>query len=261
MLASVALASPNASPEAEGVSPEDSARRRATPRVAEAPVIVPAPTPQPAPNIRATVKSDGARPAGTAEASKTLGVAETSVPPGPALGPKARESLLASTKATGQDGLTPEERQLVRDLRARDREVRNHEEAHARVGGRYAGMPSYDLQSGPDGKRYAIGGSVPIDVSPVRGDPEATVAKMEIVKAAALAPAKPSAADRNIAALADANRLDALAELAAQRRLAPDEDTGGRGPLVAAAEALSRMARLLSDSASGFGRGMLDQAV
>lgn len=178
------------------------------------------------------------------------------------LGDRARQALLESASETGPDGLSADERQLVEQLRARDREVRNHEEAHARVGGQYAGAPSYDLQAGPDGRSYAIGGSVPIDVSPVRGDPEATIVKMEVVKAAALAPAKPSAADRNIAALADANRLEALAQLASQRRQSPEADADdARGPLVAAAEALTRMARLLSDGVDMIGRGVVDQAV
>ena len=61
------------------------------------------------------------------------------------------------------------------------------------------------LKLGPDGNRYAIGGEVSIDVAPVDGDPEATIAKMEIVKAAALAPAEPSAQDRKVAAIAERN--------------------------------------------------------
>lgn len=91
------------------------------------------------------------------------------------------------------------EQQELRELQARDQEVRAHEQAHATVGGRYAGTPSYDYQQGPDGRRYAIGGEVHIDLAPVAGDPQATMQKMQQVKAAALAPAEPSAADRSIA--------------------------------------------------------------
>ena len=129
----------------------------------------------------------------------------------------------------GADGLTEAERQVVSDLRARDAEVRRHEEAHARVGGQYAGQPSYSYQTGPDGKRYAIGGEVPIDVSEVPGDPEATIDKMVVVKRAALAPAEPSGQDRRVAAYADAKRLAAQAELNAQRleeQAARLEETG-----------------------------------
>ena len=114
--------------------------------------------------------------------------------------------------------LSEDEQAVVDQLAARDREVRNHEEAHARVGGQYAGNPSYTFQEGPDGKQYAIGGEVPIDVSPVADDPEATIVKMEIVKAAALAPAEPSGQDRKVAALADAQRQKAIADLADLRR-------------------------------------------
>ncbi|MEL6768405.1 MAG: putative metalloprotease CJM1_0395 family protein [Pseudomonadota bacterium] len=144
----------------------------------------------------------------------------------PALGERARRALALSNAAEGgqaskaPNALTPAEQDLVDRLAARDREVRAHEQAHARVGGQYAGSPSYTYQTGPDGKRYAIGGSVAIDVSPVPGDPEATIAKMEQVKAAALAPAEPSGADRRIATLADAASREAQALLASMRRYA-----------------------------------------
>lgn len=113
--------------------------------------------------------------------------------------------------------LSPEAQRVVDDLRARDREVRDHEQAHKRVGGAYASEPTYTYQTGPDGKRYAVGGEVRIDASPVADNPEATIQKMEIVKAAALAPAEPSSADRKVAALADATRNQAQAELNEQR--------------------------------------------
>lgn len=111
------------------------------------------------------------------------------------------------------------EQREIRELQARDQEVRAHEQAHAIVGGRYASAPSYDYQQGPDGKRYAVGGEVQIDLAPVPGDPAATVQKMQQVKAAALAPAEPSAADRSIAAEAGQRLLQAQAELIAEKSL------------------------------------------
>ena len=117
----------------------------------------------------------------------------------------------------GLGELSEDEQQVVRKLQARDREVRAHEEAHATVGGQYAGTPSYTFQSGPDGKRYAIGGEVPIDVSPVDGDPEATIDKMRIVIAAALAPAEPSGQDRKVASIAQSQQMQAYGELMAER--------------------------------------------
>ena len=120
------------------------------------------------------------------------------------------------------DGLSEQEIEQVRDLAARDREVRAHEQAHASVGGRYASAPSYTFQRGPDGRQYAVGGEVSIDISPVAGDPEATIAKAQIVRRAALAPAEPSAQDRSVAAEATAIEQQARVEL-----IALEQEKGG----------------------------------
>ncbi|MGE8362227.1 putative metalloprotease CJM1_0395 family protein [Pseudomonas sp.] len=106
----------------------------------------------------------------------------------------------------------------VAKLVSRDQEVRSHEQAHAAVGGAYAGSPTYTFTRGPDGKRYAVGGEVSIDVSPVPNDPQATLRKMEVVLRAALAPAEPSAQDRRVAAEAQAQMAQARAELMAAQR-------------------------------------------
>ena len=127
------------------------------------------------------------------------------------------------------DGLSEEEQQVVEKLRARDREVRDHEHAHKRVGGPYASAPTYSYQSGPDGQRYAIGGQVQIDASAIPGDPAATIAKMMIVKAAALAPAEPSSADRNVAAMASAQIAQAQAELNAMKSAERRGETVDKG--------------------------------
>lgn len=113
-----------------------------------------------------------------------------------------------------QQKLSEEEIEEVDELKSRDQEVRVHEQAHAAVGGRYASSPSYDYERGPDGKSYAIGGEVQIDVSPVNGDPEATIQKMQVVRRAAMAPAQPSPADRAIASEATNKATQARAELA-----------------------------------------------
>jgi hypothetical protein len=62
--------------------------------------------------------------------------------------------------------------------------------------------PNFEYERGPDGKRYAVSGSVSIDSSPVQGKPQATIDKMRQVRQAALAPAQPSAQDRQVAAKA-----------------------------------------------------------
>ncbi|KPD24323.1 putative metalloprotease CJM1_0395 family protein [Idiomarina zobellii] len=119
-------------------------------------------------------------------------------------------------KPNGQK-LDEQELEKVDELKSRDQEVRVHEQAHAAVGGQYAGSPSYEYERGPDGKSYAVGGEVQIDVSPVQGDPQATIQKMQVVRRAAMAPAEPSAADRAIAAEATNKATQARAELAQQQ--------------------------------------------
>ncbi len=128
-----------------------------------------------------------------------------------------------SASVSQQSTLTDEEKAAVEKLKKIDQDVRAHEAAHKNVGGQFAGSASYTYQSGPDGKRYAVGGEVPIDVSPIEGDPEATIAKLDVVINAALAATKPSAQDRKIAASAVAARNQARAELSAQKNDKNDE--------------------------------------
>ncbi len=105
------------------------------------------------------------------------------------------------------------ERVLIQKLRARDREVKQHEQAHIAVGGRYVkGGPSYTYQRGPDGHYYAIGGEVSLDVSPVPGDPEDTIDKAQTIQRAATAPINPSTQDRMVAARARAMEQQAKIE-------------------------------------------------
>ncbi len=122
--------------------------------------------------------------------------------------------------AASGDGLTAAERQIVQQLAEIDRHVRAHEQAHLAVAGIYAtGGPSFEYVVGPDGRRYAVGGDVTIDYSPVPGDPEATIRKAEIVQAAANAPADPSLQDRQVAAAAARMEQEARQELAQLERL------------------------------------------
>ncbi|MBL4785077.1 MAG: hypothetical protein JKY49_06580 [Cohaesibacteraceae bacterium] len=113
--------------------------------------------------------------------------------------------------------LTEEQEKQVRDLKQTDAAVRAHEQAHSAAGGPYASSPSYEFQEGPDGRRYAVAGEVSIDASPVRGNPQATIRKMDIVIQAALAPADPSSQDQAVARSAQKARSQAQAELQKQR--------------------------------------------
>lgn len=108
------------------------------------------------------------------------------------------------------------EAKKVEELKARDQEVRAHEQAHASVGGQYAGAPSYEFETGPDGRRYAVGGEVQIDISNER-TPEETLRKMQQVRAAALAPAEPSPQDLRVASEATQKAMHARAEIAKQQ--------------------------------------------
>ena len=107
------------------------------------------------------------------------------------------------------------EQKIINELKLRDQEVRAHELAHASVGGPSTGTPSYTFEVGPDGKKYAVAGEVSVDLSTVDGNPQATIAKMQKVHAAALAPADPSIQDARVAASAARTILQAQSELAA----------------------------------------------
>ncbi len=139
----------------------------------------------------------------------------------------------AQSEQQSADGtpLTDEQRQEIELLKKRDQEVRRHEAAHKAAAGQYAkGAPRFTFQTGPDGKPYAVGGEVQIDTSPVEGDPQATIRKMETVRRAALAPAEPSSQDRAVAAQAAATAQQARQELRRQ----PSGVSGGPSSSAAA---------------------------
>ncbi|MGE5255815.1 MAG: putative metalloprotease CJM1_0395 family protein [Hyphomicrobiales bacterium] len=118
--------------------------------------------------------------------------------------------------AAGADDLAPSERRKVDELKRRDQEVRAHEQAHLSAGaGIVSGGVTYQYQQGPDGKIYAVGGEVKIDVSAEK-DPQATIRKMQQVRKAALAPAQPSSTDRSVAA--QASQVEAQARMELTRR-------------------------------------------
>jgi hypothetical protein len=109
------------------------------------------------------------------------------------------------------------EQQEIESLKQRDQEVRAHEQAHAAVGGQYAGSPQYEFQTGPDGQRYAVGGEVSIDIGE-EPTAEQTLRKMQQVKAAALAPAEPSPQDLRVATEATQKAFEARNEITERRR-------------------------------------------
>lgn len=133
----------------------------------------------------------------------------------------------ATGTANQSADLTQSEEQLIAQLEKRDAAVRQHELAHKTAGGTYAGSASYSYQTGPDGKRYAIGGEVSIDASSVPGNPEATIRKLETVRQAALAPSDPSAQDLSVAARA--STAIAAARTQANNEAAGTATSGDKG--------------------------------
>lgn len=132
---------------------------------------------------------------------------------------KSKQQNNSNEKTNGKSSagvdkeLTPEEKKAVEVLQKADKMVRAHEQAHKSVGGNLVrGGANFTYTSGPDGKVYATGGEVQIDISPVKDNPEATIQKMNQVRAAALAPADPSSQDRSVAALAQSIAANARAE-------------------------------------------------
>lgn len=141
------------------------------------------------------------------------------------------EELAASDENsdTEEESQPPEVefREEIQALESRDQEVRTHELAHVAAGGQYAGTPQYQYTIGPDGQRYITDGEVSIDLSPIDGDPAATITKLDQVINSALAPAEPSTQDRQVAAQAAQLILQAQSELAEQRT-AELENTSAR---------------------------------
>lgn len=136
----------------------------------------------------------------------------------------------APDKNAAQKQQEAEKQRVVTELRQRDAEVRQHEQAHmAAAGGLSIGGASYEMQVGPDGKSYAVGGEVSIDTAAVSGDPEATLRKAETIRSAALAPANPSSQDMKVAAQATQMQANAQRELAEQKAAERQERQGVAG--------------------------------
>jgi hypothetical protein len=123
------------------------------------------------------------------------------------------QGVLAEVRAQ----LDPANDEQLSKLKKRDQEVRAHEQAHKTAGGQFAGSTTFSYQMGPDGQEYAVGGEVSVDISPVPGDPQATIAKMQQIRQAAVAPAQPSSQDQQVAAEASRIEAEARAEQAGKK--------------------------------------------
>lgn len=138
------------------------------------------------------------------------------IPSSTGYAPQASAPARSGTPA--QQALSPEDQAKVDQLKARDLEVRQHEQAHLAAAGSLAlSGANYTYQRGPNGVNYAVGGEVNIDTSPGR-TPEETLEKARQVQAAALAPAEPSSQDRSVAARAAQLQQQAQAEISAKQQ-------------------------------------------
>ena len=143
--------------------------------------------------VRAQMRADGSRPEEDTETVPSSDEEDTST-----------DTVQFSDEAA----------KMVNELDARNSEVLAHESAHIAAAGAWVmGGASYTYQTGPDGKRYAIGGEVKVDMSPIPGNPRATINKMAAIRAAALSPASPSPDDLAVAAAASRIEEDARSKL------------------------------------------------
>jgi hypothetical protein len=135
--------------------------------------------------------------------------------------------------------LSEEDQRKIEELKKIDQRVHTHEQAHLSAAGGYArGGASYDYVTGPDGNRYANSGHVNLDTSREK-TPEATIIKANIVQKAALAPADPSPADRQIAANALKMAMDAQKEIAERKKGSNTQGDSPDAPQVTVSEATS----------------------
>jgi hypothetical protein len=111
-----------------------------------------------------------------------------------------------------ENKLSPDEERLIRDLQARDNEVKTHESAHQSAGGGMVGAASYTYQQGPDGKMYAIGGEVSISTGKA-SSPQEAIANAKQIVAASTAAGDPSPQDAAVASSAKLMQIKAEQQL------------------------------------------------
>ena len=130
----------------------------------------------------------------------------------------------SSTKSSASKELSEGEEQLLKDLSARDAEVRAHEAAHQSAGGGMTGAASFSYQQGPDGKMYAIGGEVSISMKS-GSTPEETIANARQIATAAMAAGNPSSQDFAVASSAR------IMEMKAQQQVSREQQEEALGKI------------------------------
>lgn len=102
---------------------------------------------------------------------------------------------------------------VLEKFKRTDAQVRSHEQVHATIGQTTSPI-SYNYQKGPDGKMYAVGGSVRFDTS-IPDDPKSAAFKLDQLSKAAAGPTDPSGADTTIASQSNLNKI--LLQLQSER--------------------------------------------
>ena len=121
--------------------------------------------------------------------------------------------LYKAEQNQAKEELNTQEKQKLAKLKITDAEVKRHENAHkAMAAGLQTSGPNYEYETGPDGKKYAVAGDVNISYQK-SSDPEVNLKNAQKLKAAALAPADPSAQDRSVARKADMEIAKAKQEI------------------------------------------------
>lgn len=135
--------------------------------------------------------------------------------------PLAHTAARAGTLRRNRSAAVRRQQQQLAAVSAR---VKSHEKTHLAVLGGAAGSGiSYNYVIGPEGGRYAVGGSIKVDLQPVPGNPEETLRKARQIRRAALAVGDPSGADMRVAAKAYRMEQQARQELAEERRAEREE--------------------------------------
>ena len=141
----------------------------------------------------------------------------------------------AADAASKRKELSDQEKAELRDLEKRDHEVRTHEAAHLAAAGNLAkGGARFEFVTGPNGRRFAVEGEVQISI-PKGKTPDESADIARQAQRAALAPGKPSAQDRAVAARA------AQSAAKAEREAAKSEDSDEAAPPRASETVLEAM--------------------
>lgn len=94
---------------------------------------------------------------------------------------------------------------VLNKFKNKDSEIRTHEQTHASLGTTTAPI-NYNYQVGPDGKLYAMGGSVRFNTS-IPSNPESAKVKLDELKDASSSVSSLSGADASIAQTANLNKM------------------------------------------------------